>query len=201
AKSEKGTTLILVDQNDQMKIKAQSAIDETRQLTQITFHETPVQQKQIIGEVGKGWDYLNEAMLYFNAGLSAYLIGASEAVVDMTSEYAKMREQFGQLIGRFQAVKHGIVNMKVDLEIAHSVSYYANWVLETEEADRIPAIYSARQLATQSLLKSAANSIQFHGGIGFTEELDCQLYLKSGQYFNQYLGSNEDTEEKIAANL
>lgn len=199
--TDDGLTLVLIDDVNELTMRKQHAIDEAKQLVEITFNNTPITAEQILGEVDQGWQQLQDGLLHFNAALSTYLVGAMESVVNMATEYAKIREQFGQPIGRFQAIKHSIVNMKVDLDIARSLSYYANWVLETDEADRVAAVYSARTFATEKLIDVAEHNIQVHGGIGFTEEIDCHLYVKRARYYQHYLGSSAFYEEEIANSL
>lgn len=164
------------------------SFDETRKLSQLQFDNVRVSTNQVIGQLDEGWAILNRGLLSFNAGLSSWLVGATERIVQMANEYAQIREQFGNPIGRFQAIKHRIVDMKLDLETARSLSYYANWTLETDAPDKVEAIVSARIFATQTFMRAAADNIQIHGGIGFTEEIDCHLYVKRSRFFENYLG-------------
>ena len=198
---EDGLSLVLIDKTEAMNIEKQSSFDESKHVAKMEFENLVITQEQIIGEVDKGWTQLQEGLLYFNAALSSYIVGAMEQVVHMATEYAKIREQFGQAIGRFQAIKHSIVNMKVNLEIARSLSHYANWVVDTEEFDREAAVYSARTYATEKFIEVSAHNIQVHGGIGFTEEIDCHLYVKRARYYDQYLGSTPFYQEKVVASL
>lgn len=193
-----GLSLVLIDHVDELKMRKLYSIDDAKQLVEITFHDFPITSEQIVGNIDEGWNYLQEGLLHFNAALSIYLVGAMENVVNMANEYAKIREQFGQPIGRFQAIKHRIVDMKVDLDIAKSLSYYANWVLGTDEPDREAAIYSARKYATEKLIEISEHNIQIHGGIGFTEEIDCHLYVKRARYYQHYLGSPTFYEDLVA---
>lgn len=196
-----GLSLVLIDQIDGMEMKTQKCVDETKQLTEITFHQVKVLKRQLLGSIHQGWSILQEGLLYLNAALSSQMVGGIEKVVEMSTEYAKIREQFGQPIGRFQAIKHRIVDMKLELETARSLSYYANWSLESEEEDREAAIFSARAFATEAYIRVASHNIQIHGGIGFTEEMDCQLYLKRARYLESYLGSTSHYNEQIALAL
>jgi len=198
---EDGLSLVLIDKTEAMNIEKQSSFDESKHVAKMEFENLVITQEQIIGEVDKGWTQLQEGLLYFNAALSSYIVGAMEQVVHMATEYAKIREQFGQAIGRFQAIKHSIVNMKVNLEIARSLSHYANWVVDTEEFDREAAVYSARTYATEKFIEVSAHNIQVHGGIGFTEEIDCHLYVKRARYYDQYVGSTPFYQEKVVASL
>src|SRR5699024_11084914 len=124
ARAKEGVTLIVIENMDEIHIDELDSFEEAEQLAEVSFHQVEIFPSQILGEKGNGWKQLEEGLLYFNAALSAYLVGAMNTVVNMATEYAKIREQFGQPIGRFQAVKHSIVDMKVNLDIAKSLSYY-----------------------------------------------------------------------------
>lgn len=181
--------LIIVDlHNTSIQQSSQHAFDETRKLSELTFDNVSIPTTSVLGQLNEGWDILQSGLLSFNAGLSSWIVGATEQIVEMANEYAKIREQFGNPIGRYQAIKHRIVDMKLDLETARSLSYYANWTLETDAPDKIEAIASARIFAVQAFIKAAADNIQIHGGIGFTEEIDCHLYVKRSRFYENYLG-------------
>lgn len=196
-----GVSLVLVDQTEEMEIRMQKCVDETKHLSEITFDHVNISKQQLLGPIHHGWSILQEGLLYLNAALSSMMVGGIDKVVEMSTEYAKIREQFGQPIGRFQAVKHTIVDMKLELETSRSLSYYASWSLENEEEDRQASIYSARSFATDAYIRAASHNIQIHGGVGFTEEMDCHLYLKRARYFENYLGSVTYYNEQIAKAL
>lgn len=201
-KGTDGISLIIVDKTDEnLTIQNQKNIDETRHLAELTFNQVKIPKNRILGTLHQGWDVLQEGLLSFNAALSTVIVGAMEKIVEMATEYAKIREQFGQPIGRFQAVKHRIVDMKTDLETARSLAYYANWALESHASDRIQAIACARIFATDAFIRISADNIQIHGGIGFTEEMDCQLYVKRARFYENYLGRTEQFYKQAATAL
>ncbi|MGE7603017.1 acyl-CoA dehydrogenase family protein [Peribacillus sp. NPDC097675] len=201
-KGTEGISLVIVDRTDpNLTIQHQKNMDETRSLGELTFTNVKVPRTQILGTLHKGWDVLQEGLLSFNAALSAVIVGAMEKIVEMATEYAKIREQFGQPIGRFQAIKHRIVDMKTDLETAKSLTYYANWALESHASDRVQAIACARIFATDAFTRISADNIQIHGGIGFTEELDCQLFVKRARFYENYLGRTEQFYKQAATAL
>lgn len=184
--------LVIVDPHDaNITQKQQQSFDETRKLCELTFNDVRVPITAVIGQLHTGWHILQQGLLSFNAGLSSWLVGSTAQVVDMATEYAKIREQFGNPIGRFQAIKHRLVDMKMDVETARSLSHYANWALETDADDKVQAIASARIFAVQAYIRAAAHNVQIHGGIGFTEEIDCHLYVKRSKFFENYLGDME----------
>lgn len=196
-----GLSLVLLDRTNETVIKVQQCIDETRHLTELTFTNVRISKEQLLGSINQGWPILQEGLLYLNAALSSMMVGGMERVVDMATDYATIRKQFGQPIGRFQAIKHRIADMKMDLEAARSLSHYANWALENDYEDREGAIHSARSFSTEAFIRIASQNIQIHGGIGFTEEIDCHLYLKRARFFENYLGSTQHNNEQVALAL
>lgn len=198
AQTAEGKSLFLVKASDVASSRVLSVIDETQQLAELTLDRAP---GELLGEPGHAVDMLKKALLHFNAALCSSMVGGMDELVKMTAEYAKIRVQFNQPIGRFQAIKHGIVNMKLDLETARSLSYYAAWAVENNAEDKEAAVHSARSFISKAFIKAAADSIQIHGGIGFTEELDVQLYLKRARYYENYFGSVRDSRRATAQSL
>ncbi|MGM9923081.1 MAG: acyl-CoA dehydrogenase family protein [Bacillus sp. (in: firmicutes)] len=200
--SQDGITLVIIDRTDaDLQMQSQKNIDGTRLLARVSFEDAVVSREQILGAVDQGWDVIQDGLLSFNAALCSSIVGGMERIVEMAAEYATIREQFGQPIGRFQAIKHRIVDMKLDLETARSLAYYANWAVESKADDRVEAIASARIFATEAYIRVASHNIQIHGGIGFTEEIDCHLYVKRARFYENYLGSTEQYYEQAASAL
>ena len=110
--------------------------------------------------------------------IAAYGVGMCEATRDMAVEYAKIREQFGQPIGKFQAVKHRCAEMAIRTEVAYCQATYAALALSENLADKRLQVVSAKLLAVDSALRNGADNIQTHGAFGFTAEGDAHLYLK-----------------------
>ncbi|OCA86800.1 acyl-CoA dehydrogenase family protein [Bacillus sp. FJAT-27986] len=198
----KGISFVLVDRNDDgVDYRVLQAMDETRHLTEVNFKNVIVSNSRILGELHRGEDAIEEGLLYLNAALTSIMVGGMDKIVEMCAEYAKIRVQFGQPIGRFQAIKHRIADMKLDLETARSLSYYAVWALDEKAEDAAVAVNSARAFITEAYLRLAGHGIQIHGGIGVTEEIDCHLYLKRAQYYQTYLGNSRLYREKAATAL
>jgi alkylation response protein AidB-like acyl-CoA dehydrogenase len=96
--------------------------------------------------------------------------------------------QFGRLIGSFQAIKHKCADMLLDVELAKSTAYYAA-AAAAEGAPDLPAVASlAKAYAADTYMKSAAECLQIHGGIGFTWENDTHLYFKRAKSSEVFLG-------------
>lgn len=121
---------------------------------------------------------------------SAMQVGGAEATRDMAVAYAKERQQFGQLIGSFQAIKHICADMAVRCEEACTQLFYASLCLRDREIDEARReVAAAAFLAARAGIENAAANIQVHGGIGMTAELDAHWYLKRAHVLDQIIGN------------
>ncbi|MFF3964831.1 acyl-CoA dehydrogenase family protein [Streptomyces griseorubiginosus] len=109
------------------------------------------------------------------AVLACEAVGAADRALERTVEYVGQREQFGRAIGSFQAVKHRLADVYVQLQAARSAAYYAAWAVGQGE-QRVGGLALAQAL--EALRTAAAEGIQLHGGIGFTWEHEAHLYFK-----------------------
>jgi alkylation response protein AidB-like acyl-CoA dehydrogenase len=127
--------------------------------------------------------------------LGAQAVGAAERALEITVEYAKQRQAFGQPIGRFQAIKHRVSEMLIDVQNARSAVYNAAWAIDAKRTDAALAARMAKAVATENAVHAVHEAIQCHGGIGFTWEHDLHLYLRRVKSAQLVLG---DTEEHFA---
>jgi alkylation response protein AidB-like acyl-CoA dehydrogenase len=150
-------------------------LDQTRPLARLDFDDTPCTP---IGTVGDGGRLLSAALDTANMLLAAEMVGGAQACLDMAVGYAKVREQFGGPIGRFQAVKHKCAEMLVEIEGARAATRYAAWAA-AENPEELPVVATlAKAAAAEAYFRAAADNVQLHGGIGFTWEHDAHLYFK-----------------------
>ncbi|GGK72283.1 acyl-CoA dehydrogenase family protein [Streptomyces flaveus] len=109
------------------------------------------------------------------AVLAAEAVGGADRVLERTVEYVKQREQFGRAIGSFQAVKHRLADLYVQVQAARSAAYYAAWATAASD-ERVGPLALAQAL--EALRATASEGVQLHGGIGFTWEHEAHLYFK-----------------------
>lgn len=133
-----------------------------------------------------------------SALLAAEQVGASQHLLNLAVEYAKTRMQFGRHIGSFQAVKHRLADMLVDLEHARSTAYHAVWALAEESPGSALAVSIAQATCSAAFSRIAADTIQVHGGIGFTWEHQAHLYFKRAATDAVLLGSAEQHRSRVA---
>ncbi|MDR0226691.1 MAG: acyl-CoA dehydrogenase family protein [Burkholderiaceae bacterium] len=113
-----------------------------------------------------------------NAALCAEGVGAMEQTLHLTTDYMNQRKQFGVVIASFQALRHRVADMKMQLELSRSMSYYASLKMGAPEAERHVAVSRAKVQLGQSLRLVGQQSVQLHGGIGVTDEYAGSHYFK-----------------------
>jgi len=123
------------------------------------------------------------------AGTAAILNGLSQRMLDMTVAYVQERYQFGRPVGSFQAVKHKLAETLLVVETSKAAAWYAAYAIANDAGDRSVAASVAKSYATDAEVKANYESLQCHGGIGFTWEHDLHLYLKRGKALEQAYGS------------
>ena len=130
-------------------------------------------------------------------GAAAEMLGAARRCLDMAVDYAKVREQFGQPIGSFQAIRHKCADMLLDVENSFAAVYYAAWSLEHGADDGPLAASVAKAYVSDAARKVCGDAIQVHGGIGFTWEYDLHLYFKRAKALEPLYGDADHHRELI----
>ena len=125
-------------------------------------------------------------------------IGAAEAVLEMTTEYAKTRIQFDNPIGKYQGVKHRLADMYVDVESFKSLAYYAAWAVDDAPAELPRAASLAKAYAADAFARIGIDGVGLHGAIGFTAEYDAQLYLKRSKWARAAFGDADFHYQRAA---
>jgi alkylation response protein AidB-like acyl-CoA dehydrogenase len=130
--------------------------------------------------------------------VAAEALGGAQACLDRTVGYAKERVQFGRAIGSFQAYKHRLADMMIEIEQARSAVYWAACAVDEGSDEAELALHSAKSFAADTYFMCAGNQIQLHGGIGFTWEHDAHLFFKRARAIQAMLGSGNWHREQIA---
>jgi alkylation response protein AidB-like acyl-CoA dehydrogenase len=131
--------------------------------------------------------------------VAGQLVGVAEAARDLTVEYAKVRQQFGQAIGSFQSIKHRCADMATAAEAAYAQTCFAALALQSGQADAAFQVSVAVVLSTDSALANARSGIQVHGGIGFTAECDAHRFLKRSHLLEQLGGARSSHRAVLLA--
>jgi alkylation response protein AidB-like acyl-CoA dehydrogenase len=153
-------------------------MDMTRKQAEVVFDDVRIPADARLGEAGTGAATLTHLYDYAAAALAFEQVGGAQQCLDMSVEYAKVRIQFGRPIGSFQAIKHKCADMLVQVESAKSAAYYAGWAASEDNEELRIVAPLAKSYCSDAFFFCASESIQVHGGIGFTWEHNAHLYFK-----------------------
>ncbi len=174
-----------------LSITPMPALDLTRNVYAVQFHNTPAEK------LGDGAN-LALALDVATVALVAEMVGGMQRMLDVTVDYAKTRKQFGKPIGTFQAVQHQCADMYLETESSRSAAYYAAWALEHDAPDAATATSIAKMYASDACRTVGNRSIQIHGGNGFAWENDLHLYYRRAKASETMLGDATFHRERIA---
>jgi alkylation response protein AidB-like acyl-CoA dehydrogenase len=172
-------------------------LDLTRPMSRVELNGVIVEPQQILGEAGAAGTAITEALDRARIALASEALGGAERVLEMTTAYVKERMQFGRPIGSFQAIKHRLADMMIEVEAAKSAAWYAACVADERPEELSEAAAIAKSYCCDAFFDCAANAIQLHGGTGFTWEHDVHLYFKRARATAMLLGSPAWQRERL----
>jgi alkylation response protein AidB-like acyl-CoA dehydrogenase len=170
----------------------------TRKLAEVTLRDVRVASG---ARLARGdWRGIERVLHRACVALAAEQVGGAARCLEMAVDYAKVRTQFQRPIGSFQAIKHRCADMLVDLESARSASLHAARVASSAATDDELAIAArmAKAFCSDAFLRVAGETIQVHGGIGFTWDHDAHLFFKRAKSSSQLLGAPAHHRDELA---
>ena len=194
-----GITLFLVDlTTDGVSVSLLPTMDGTRKLCVVDFTGVQVSPEMILGESHKGWKHLSRVLQRAQVGICAECVGGAQRAMEIATEYAKIRVQFDQPIGAFQAIKHRCAQMYVEVESSRSILYWAAWAQDHGDPKEAAMASSvAKAYCSEAYTHVASAGIQILGGTGFAWENEMQLYLKRAKANEQTLGDPAYHREQV----
>jgi alkylation response protein AidB-like acyl-CoA dehydrogenase len=194
-----GVSLFLLPKGTKgIEVTLLPTMDQTRKLCEVTCADVAVGADALLGAAGSGWVPLSRVLDRATVALCAEMCGGAQKVLDMTVEYAKIRQAFGRPIGSYQGVKHRAADMLVDVENSKSITYYAAWALDEGSPEAPLAVSMAKAYVSDAFRRVTAAGIQLHGGIGFTWEHDLHLYFKRAKGSEFTFGDATHHRERVA---
>jgi alkylation response protein AidB-like acyl-CoA dehydrogenase len=173
-------------------------LDQTRKLARLEFSGVTA---RLIGAPGDAAAMLDRTLDVAAIALAAEQLGGAQRTLDLTVDYAKVRHQFGRPIGSFQAIKHRCADLLLEVESLRSAVQYAAAAV-AEGSPEVPVLAPLlKAYASETYFHVAAESIQIHGGIGFTWEHDAHLYFKRAKASELFLGDASYHRERLAARI
>ncbi|MFC4944316.1 acyl-CoA dehydrogenase [Pseudonocardia sp. GCM10023141] len=183
---------------DRPCVRDQPSLDQMQRLGAVDLDDHPA---TLLGFVPQDGDLNAVVLAHARLLLAAQALGSAAKALDMTVAYAKQRSAFGQPIGRFQAVKHTLAEMLVQVENARSAVYDGAWAVDEGRADSVLAVHMAKALGTENSVHVIHSAIQLHGGIGFTWEHDLHLLLRRAKTAELVLGQPDEHFDAIGTAL
>jgi alkylation response protein AidB-like acyl-CoA dehydrogenase len=180
-----------------LTVSAVPGIDLGTRWSTLTLDGATVGDDAALGVPGQAGPLLDTLLRRGAVGASAEMLGAARRCLDMSVAYAKVREQFGQPIGAFQAIRHKCADMLVEIENAHAATYYAAWAIDAVAEDAAMAASVTKAYVGDAARKVCGDAIQVHGGIGFTWEYDLHLYVKRAKALEAMYGDADHHRELI----
>jgi alkylation response protein AidB-like acyl-CoA dehydrogenase len=173
-------------------------MDATKRMGDVVLDGVKVGAGDLLKTEGDGSAALSYLLDLGGVAVTAEMVGAMDRALEITTEYARNRTQFGAPIGRYQGVKHPLAEMFVDVETSRSLLYYAAWCVD-ERPEELPlAIARAKAYASEAFTRIGVDCVGLHGAIGFTAEYDIQLYLKRSKWALPAFGDADFHYERVA---
>lgn len=182
-------------------VTAQSypTMDQTKRLGDLVLDDVEVASGSVLVPSEDGASALARLLDLAAVAVTAETVGAADAALGITTQYAKDRIQFDAPIGKYQGVKHPLAEMHVDVESARSLLYYAAWCVQ-ESPDELPlAAARAKAYTSEAFSRIGVDGVQLHGAVGFTAEYDIQLYLKRSKWAALAYGDAAHHYQRVAA--
>ena len=173
-----------------VKVQTHETDDQTLRLSTLKF-----EQAKAVRLEGVGQNAFNKAVRLALAALAGEQSGAARRIFEMTIEYLNTRYQFGQPIGRFQALKHMAAELLIEVESASSAARHASRALASGAPNAAVLTYLAAFTCADNFRKTAADAIQLHGGIAYTMEHPAHLYWRRAQTGQWLFGSSDQFRE------
>jgi len=169
----------------------------TSPIGELVFEDVFVPASAVLGAVGGGSTFFTSTMDWERICLFASHVGQMERLLETSIAYARTRTQFGQAIGKFQAVAHRIADIKVQLEAARLLTYRAAWRLDRGKSASLDAAM-AKLFVSESLVKTALDTVQIHGGYGYMTDYEVERALRDSIGSTIYSGTSEMQRNIIA---
>jgi len=194
-----GLTLFLVEPGTSGVSIRRTVMMDGRNSATVELSGAEVERSSVIGEVGAGAEILDPVLDRALAVISAEMLGTLSEAFDRTLEFLKTREQFGVVIGSFQALKHRAADMFVEIELSRSVVLDALTAVDEGRADASALASCAKARCNDTIFQVGNEAVQMFGGIGVTDEEEIGLFMKRARVLQFQLGNSNFHRDRFAA--
>ena len=175
--------------------RLEPSLDVTRRTARLEMVARPARR---LGPDGDQTALLARICDDISVALCAETVGAAERALQMAIDYAKQRVQFGRPIATFQAIKHKIVDMLHQLELARVGTHWAAWCSDVDDPLRQHAAAACKGFVSEAAVMVTGENIQVHGGVGFTWDVDCHLLFRRVKQNDVLFGNQAWNRSRLA---
>jgi len=193
-----GLSLFLVDPSAAGVELTRTSMVDSRNAARVELDGVSVGKDALLGSAGQGGDLLDAVYERGTVAVAAELFGIAQEVFERTIAYLKTREQFGTLIGTFQALKHRAAHMFCEVELSHSVLLDALRAVDEGRPYRERVVSAAKARCSDTAGLVCREGLQMHGGIGMTDEEEVGLFLKRAKVAELTLGDGSYHRDRFA---
>ena len=195
--TEGETVLVLVELcENTLQRKPLMSVDPSQRNAELSFDRHPA---LLLGKCEDAQEALDNVLNRAAILYAFEQVGGAQRCQELAVEYVKERKTFSRQVGSYQAVKHKLARMYAQNELARSNAYYGAWALASGSEELPLAAAAARISATNCFEFAAREGLHLHGGMGYTWEVDCHLYLKRSRDLALKVGSSRCWNEKLIA--
>lgn len=190
--------LFIVELGADVERELLKTLDPTRPAARLAFRGAACER---LGDPGAGGDLAQHVLDRAAVLLAFEQIGGADKCLEEAKAYALERFAFGRVIGSYQAIKHKLADIYLKNQVARSNAYYGAWALNAGAAELPLAAAAARVAASEAFWFAAKENLQTHGGMGFTWDGDCHLYLRRAQQLGLVAGASRVWKERLVSQL
>jgi alkylation response protein AidB-like acyl-CoA dehydrogenase len=189
---------LLVDRDTPGVNCRRTLMADSRNAANFRFDNVVVPAENVLGAINQGWSILEPVLDRGRVAIAAEMMGSALEAFERTVAYLKQREQFGALIGSFQALQHRAAHMQADIELCRSVVLQALSTVD-DSPHQLPPLASLAKAKLNELAKLVTNeAVQMHGGIGVTDALEIGFFLKRARVAMQIFGDTGYHKDRYA---
>jgi alkylation response protein AidB-like acyl-CoA dehydrogenase len=178
-----------------VRIDPRQVIDLSRTMSDVTLDRVIVERDRLFPVDQSTWTRLLD---HASLAIACDAIGGAARILEDTVAYLGERRQFDRPIGSFQALKHRVASWKIEAEAITALTRHCAGLIEDCDASRSAMVSAAKVAATDTYVKIAGDAVQLHGGIGFTWEHECHLFLKRARLNSVLFGGPMQHKDRAA---
>lgn len=167
---------------------------------EVTFKDVRAPKDSMVGKPNQGWQIIESILTWGTVAKCAEMLGGARAILDMSLNYAKERQQYSRPIGGFQVIQHYLANMQMDINGIRSITYETSWKV-SEGIPCAKEVSIAKAWVNETYRRIAELGIRIHGAIGTTQDHDMSLYYRRARAAEFTFGDTDFHREVVASQL